>query len=82
MILVDIDNDGDKDIIEGIEEGRNNIFINEEGKFMEDSQRLPNMSAYETRKVIAADVDQDGDQDLFYCNVGWSGKTNPQMYYC
>ncbi|MEN0005025.1 MAG: FG-GAP-like repeat-containing protein [Bacteroidota bacterium] len=78
LILVDIDNDGDEDIVEGIEAGSNNIYINERGKFVEDSKRLPDMSAYETRKVIAGDVDQDGDQDLFYCNVGWSGTTNPQ----
>ena len=78
LILVDVDNDGDQDIVEGIEAGGNNIYINERGKFVEDSRRLPDMSDYETRKVIAGDVDLDGDQDLFYCNVGWSGKTNPQ----
>ena len=75
LILVDIDNDGDKDIVEGIEKGGNNIYVNANGKFIEEtSKRLPDMSQIETRKVIASDIDNDGDQDLYYCNVGWSGK--------
>ena len=78
LILVDIDNDNDLDILEGIESGDNNLYINEKGKFVEQSHRLPLPKGMETRKIIAYDFDKDGDQDLFYCNVGWNPQKNPQ----
>ena len=79
LILADIDGDGDKDIIEAIERGGNNLYINKKGTFIEESiKRLPNMSQIETRKVISSDIDNDGDIDLFYCNVGWKEGLNPQ----
>jgi len=77
LILVDIDGDGDQDIVEAIESGGSNLYLNQNGQFQEASDRLPDLSAYEARKVIAVDVDQDGDQDLFFCHVGWQG-TDPQ----
>lgn len=78
LILVDIDNDNDLDIIEAIEEGGNNLYINEKGKFVDKSKRLPLPEGIETRKVVAADFDQDGDMDLMYCNVGWNPVKEPQ----
>jgi len=77
LILVDIDGDGDQDIVEAIESGGSNLYLNQNGQFQEASDRLPDLSAYEARKVVAVDVDQDGDQDLFFCHVGWQ-RTDPQ----
>ena len=78
LILIDIDNDKDLDIVEGIEKGGNNLFINEEGTFIEKSDRLSLPENLETRKVIPYDFDQDGDMDLFFCNVGWNPSKNAQ----
>ncbi|MEM6721583.1 MAG: FG-GAP-like repeat-containing protein [Bacteroidota bacterium] len=78
LILVDVDNDADLDIVEGIENGGNNLYLNNNGTFVEASERLHLPNDIETRKVIAADFDNDGDQDLFYCNVGWNPANNPQ----
>ncbi len=77
IIAIDIDGDDDLDIVEGIEEGSNNLYLNDEGKFIEVSERLPLPNNIETRKVISLDYDGDGDQDLFYCNVGWNPQKNP-----
>ncbi|MEM6772956.1 MAG: VCBS repeat-containing protein, partial [Bacteroidota bacterium] len=66
------------DIVEGIEMGGNNLYLNEGDRFVETSGKLPMPENTETRKVVAADVDQDGDQDLFFCNVGWNPIMNPQ----
>lgn len=77
--LADIDKDGDLDLIEGIEDGGNNIYLNENGKFVEANDRLPNFGVkLETRKVSLGDVNQDGFVDLYYCNVMWKPGANPQ----
>jgi len=78
LILLDIENDGDLDIVEGTETGGSNIYINKDGKFQEDKTRLPDMTAYETRKVVSHDINGDGFTDLFFCNVGWTPDKNPQ----
>lgn len=70
--VVDIDLDGDFDLIEGIELGGNNIYLNHNGTFEAANDRLPDFQAtLETRKVAVGDIDSDGDPDLFFCNVGW-----------
>ena len=71
--LLDLDADGDLDLIEGAESGGSNIYINEEGFFAEQNERLPDWPfAMETRKVSLLDADGDGDTDLYLANVGWS----------
>ncbi len=78
LVLVDVDGDGDLDIVEGIEQGGNNLYINENGRFKEAIDRLPLSEDIETRKVVPADFDGDGDMDLYYCNVGWNPEKNSQ----
>ncbi len=70
--VVDIDLDNDLDIVEGIEVGGNNIYINDgNGVFSLSNDRLPFTSLMETRKVAVGDINGDNAPDLFYCNVGW-----------
>ncbi|HHG85937.1 MAG TPA: T9SS type A sorting domain-containing protein, partial [Bacteroidetes bacterium] len=78
--VMDLDNDGDLDILEGIESGGNNLYFNDgTGKFTEESFRLPifvpNM---ETRKMTLEDVNGDSFPDIFVSNVGWTQGPNPQ----
>lgn len=71
---IDIDGDLDLDIWEGSEYGGSNIYIYENGVYTEkSSSHLPDLTMYETRKVVLADIDNDGDQDAFLCNVAWRG---------
>ncbi|MEM9930193.1 MAG: VCBS repeat-containing protein, partial [Bacteroidota bacterium] len=76
--LVDLDQDGDQDIVEGIENGGNNLYLNDSGRFVEHAEWLDLPPGIETRKVIVQDVDGDQDPDLFFCNVGWNPIMNPQ----
>jgi len=80
--LVDITNDGKLDIIVGYELPPippfgpgglpNHIFIQQnDGSFADESfSRFPADNIYATLKVITYDFDNDGDLDLFECNIG------------
>jgi hypothetical protein len=70
--LADIDNDGDKDMIVGNEDG-NKIHINNGSGFFTDetTARLPLTGTEETRKVTLADADGDNDLDIFFSNVAF-----------
>ena len=75
--LADLDNDGDLDIIEGAEVGWSNIYINNNGIFTEDNQRLPSFNQLmETRKVTVGDLNGDNHPDLYFANVGWNPAIN------
>ncbi|MEL7121502.1 MAG: FG-GAP-like repeat-containing protein [Bacteroidota bacterium] len=77
--VVDIDKDGDLDIIEGAERGGSNIFHFKGGQFQEvTSTYFPSIEAYETRKVVIEDINEDGWKDIFLCNVGWNPQMNPK----
>lgn len=76
--LVDIDQDGDLDILEGAEKGGSNLYVFENGKFIEKSEVFPDLTKYECRKVVLADINNDGREDIFFCHVGWNPMMNPQ----
>ena len=77
--LVDIDNDGDDDIVEGVELGGSNIYIKHNGVYIEESFRFPiGIESFETRKIEFADVNNDGYEDLFLCNVSWRQNAIPK----
>jgi len=71
LTLCDIDNDGDQDILVG-NEGANRLLVNDGEGFFEDqsTDRLPyRTEPEETREVVTADIDDDGDLDILYGNV-------------
>ncbi|MCU0329937.1 MAG: VCBS repeat-containing protein [Candidatus Kapabacteria bacterium] len=76
--LVDVDGDGDKDIVDG-NEFRNRLLRNDGGTFIDvTATNMPQNVRTETRKVVPLDVDGDNDIDLFFCNVGWIQTADPQ----
>lgn len=79
LALLDIDKDGDLDLFAANEDG--NILYQNDGKgnFKDISQtNLPTGGDMETRKIAFADIDKDGDLDLFLANVNFKGTKNPQ----
>lgn len=73
--FADLDGDGDLDLILGLE-GGHALWINDgQGVFTDETaQRLPDPGNVEARKVAPADVDGDGDLDLYFSHVGWQGR--------
>lgn len=71
ILLIDIEGDGDLDIVAGNEDD-NKLYMNNGNGFFTDvtAERLQKLNvAIETRKVIKSDVDGDGYDDLFFCNM-------------
>src|SRR5690606_34390011 len=74
VLFFDCDNDGDKDLFigaggnnhqQGMPELQHRLYINDgEGNFGIDNRRLP-PNTMNIAVVIANDIDDDGDQDLF-----------------
>ncbi len=64
--VVDIDLDGDPDIILAIEFGPNIILINDgQGAFTNERTRLPTAS-HDSEDIAIADFDSDGDPDIIF----------------
>ena len=77
--LADLDNDGDLDIIEGIDIGSNNILINTNGFFEEANERLPEAQPpMETRKITLGDINGDEAPDIFVSTVNFTGASTLQ----
>lgn len=74
----DVDGDKDQDIIMGNEDG-NKLYLNDgKGNFTDaPNTMLPYQAMQETRKVDLADVEGDGDVDILFSNVNFTGQTNP-----
>lgn len=74
----DLDGDKDLDLVVGNEDG-NKILLNDgKGNFTDTNDRLLLSGVNEeTRKVDIADLDNDGDPDLFFSNVNFRGIKNP-----
>ncbi len=74
ILLTDVDNDGDKDLAIGNEDFNKLLINNGSGIFTDETlARLPQGVTMETRKISRADVNGDGFDDLFYCNIASAG---------
>lgn len=80
--LADVDKDGDLDMVVGNEDG-NRLLVNDgSGKFTDEtSARLFTDIEMETRKVALADIDKDGDLDIFMANVAFRPGKNPKARF-
>ncbi len=79
LALLDIDKDGDLDLFAANEDG--NVLYQNDGKgnFKDiSSTNLPVGVDMETRKIAFADIDKDGDLDIFLANVKFRGGKNAQ----
>jgi FG-GAP-like repeat len=83
LALADVDGDGDLDLFAGNEDGNRLLLNNGSGVFSDVTlDRLPQGLNMETRKAIFADVDLDGDQDVYLCNVAFiPGKDRQNRLY-
>jgi len=72
------DHGQDHDPIPG---GQSLIFIqNESGKLIDETQaRLPQQMAF-THNVATGDIDQDGDIDIYMCNIWGATQIGPRFY--
>ena len=94
----DFDNDGDLDLYaaagkgcpcnweeippEWLEISENRMYRNDNGELVDVTNELT-VDNEHGRGVAAGDYDNDGDLDLYICNIGMTGQEgdNPQQYY-
>ncbi len=75
---VDLDADGDQDLALARQTGRVNHLLYNEGGLVFRSVELPN-SEGESKTTSFADVDNDGDLDLFTCGFSSGVEVHPAM---
>jgi enediyne biosynthesis protein E4 len=69
IVFVDIDNDGDFDLFNGASGARNRLYRNDSSQFTDISNSAGIVDlARVTTGVTAADIDADGDLDLYAVN--------------
>lgn len=67
--LVDMDGDGQLDLLFANEQGDNRLLFRRGDRFEEAA--FPAEALEETREIDAGDLDGDGDVDVVLANVGW-----------
>lgn len=65
----DVDDDGDQDLYVANDFGRNNLYLNEKGKFRDVAGERGCEDMASSMGVTFGDVDQDGDADLYVTNM-------------
>jgi hypothetical protein len=75
---VDVDNDGDEDLMVVGEYMSVNIFISDAGKFIRTE--LPNLKGWWNR-IVPADIDSDGDIDFVIANHGLNSRFRASINY-
>lgn len=73
---IDLDMDGDMDLIEGCDQGSNNAYVNTNGFFAEANDRLPELGTVETRKITIGDTWEGYPNDIFVSTVNWIGSAD------
>lgn len=77
--FADITGDNLRDIVVGNENANRVLINNGTGVFNDQSNRIPFITdTEETQDVDIADVDGDGDRDIYFGNSGFQNGSNPQ----